>query len=78
MSVKVLAAKVFAQVVDKKVQKWAQNPIKTQEKVFKKLLYGLINHYIMLKLLGLQVAQNIFQLQRNLCPRTLQQQEMRY
>ena len=38
MSVKVLAAKAFAQVVDKKVQKWAQNPIKTQEKVFKKLL----------------------------------------
>ena len=38
MSVKSIAAKIFANVVHKKTQKWVQNPIETQQKVFQKLL----------------------------------------
>ena len=38
MSVKAFAAKVFAQIIERKVQKWAQNPLETQEKVFRFLL----------------------------------------
>lgn len=38
MSVKAFAAKVFAQKIERKVQKWANNPLKTQEKVFQYLL----------------------------------------
>ena len=38
MSLKVAAAKVFAKIIDKKVQKWANNPIVTQEKVFNHLI----------------------------------------
>lgn len=38
MTVKSIAAKIFAKVVHKKTQKWAQNPIETQQKVFRTLL----------------------------------------
>jgi hypothetical protein len=37
-SLKALLAKPFAKRIQKKVLKWANNPIKTQEKVFKKLI----------------------------------------
>ena len=38
MSVKSIAAKIFAYVVHKKTQKWVQNPMETQQKVFQNLL----------------------------------------
>lgn len=38
MSLKALGAKIFAKRVRKKINKWASNPIQTQEKVFKSLL----------------------------------------
>ena len=38
MSVKSFAAKIFANVVHKKTQRWVQNPIETQQKVFRNLL----------------------------------------
>lgn len=38
MSVKSFAAKIFANVVHKKTQRWAQNPIETQHKVFQNLI----------------------------------------
>lgn len=37
-SLKALLAKPFAHLIQKKVSKWANNPLKTQEKVFKKLI----------------------------------------
>ena len=38
MSVKSIAAKIFANVVHKKTQKWVQNPMETQQNVFQNLL----------------------------------------
>ena len=38
MSIKSIAAKIFANVVHKKTQRWAQNPIETQQKVLQNLL----------------------------------------
>ena len=38
MSIKSLAAKLFAKFVHKKTQKWASNPIETQQKVFLDLI----------------------------------------
>lgn len=38
MSLKTLGAKVFASLIYNKTQKWAQNPVETQQKVFAKLL----------------------------------------
>lgn len=38
MSLKSVAAKIFAKSVHKKMMRWASNPIKTQEKVFKNLI----------------------------------------
>lgn len=38
MSIKAFAAKVFAQKIERKVQKWAKNPLETQEKVLQYLL----------------------------------------
>ncbi len=38
MSLKSVAAKIFAKSVHKKMMRWATNPIKTQEKVFKNLI----------------------------------------
>ena len=38
MSIKSFFAIPFAQIATKKVKKWANNPIKTQEKVFQKLI----------------------------------------
>jgi len=38
MSVKSIAAKLFAKAIHKKTQKWASNPIETQQKVFNDLI----------------------------------------
>jgi phenylacetate-coenzyme A ligase PaaK-like adenylate-forming protein len=38
MSVKSKAAKIFANIVHNKVQKWAKNPVETQQKVFQNLI----------------------------------------
>ena len=38
MSLKTFGAKIFASVIHGKTQKWAQNPVATQQKVFSKLL----------------------------------------
>lgn len=38
MSLKALGAKIFAKRIRKKIDKWASNPVKTQEKVFKNLI----------------------------------------
>lgn len=39
MSIKIIAAKLFARQIHKKTQKWAKNPIETQQKVFKDLIH---------------------------------------
>jgi phenylacetate-coenzyme A ligase PaaK-like adenylate-forming protein len=38
MSVKSVAAKIFAKIIHRKTQKWVQNPIETQQKVFQNLI----------------------------------------
>lgn len=38
MSIKSIAAKLFAQIIHNKTQKWVQNPIQTQQKVFQNLI----------------------------------------
>ncbi|MCF6129792.1 GH3 auxin-responsive promoter family protein [Flavobacterium sp. AS60] len=38
MSVKSVAAKIFAKVINNKTQKWVQNPVETQQKVFQNLI----------------------------------------
>ena len=38
MSIKPLAAKVFAKIVKKKIDSWVNNPLETQEKVFQELI----------------------------------------
>jgi hypothetical protein len=38
MSIKSFAAKIFAKTIHKKTQKWASNPIETQQKVFEDLI----------------------------------------
>ena len=38
MSIKIKLAKYFAQYIYNKTQKWVQNPVKTQQKVFQKLI----------------------------------------
>ena len=38
MSVKSIAAKIFAGIIHKKTQKWVQNPVETQQKVFQNLI----------------------------------------
>ena len=38
MSVKAFAAKIFAKIIEKKIQKWAENPLETQQKVFNYLI----------------------------------------
>jgi hypothetical protein len=38
MSIKSFAAKIFARHIRKKIDKWASNPLETQEKVFKELM----------------------------------------
>ena len=38
MSIKSIAAKLFAQIIHNKTQKWVQNPIETQQKVFQNLI----------------------------------------
>jgi phenylacetate-coenzyme A ligase PaaK-like adenylate-forming protein len=56
MSVKSFAAKIFANVVHKKTQKWVQNPVATQQKVFDDLLafaketqFGKDHHFAEIK-----------------------------
>lgn len=43
MSLKPIIAKIFAYFIYKKIQKWAKNPIKTQEKVFQQLISRSLN-----------------------------------
>ena len=38
MSIKAVAAKLFAKYIHHKTQKWVQNPIESQQKVFKELI----------------------------------------
>ncbi|SDH28129.1 GH3 auxin-responsive promoter family protein [Myroides phaeus] len=38
MSLKSFAAKLFASIIHKKTQKWASNPVETQQRVFKSLI----------------------------------------
>ena len=38
MSVKAFAAKLFAKRIHAKTQKWANNPVETQQKVFEELI----------------------------------------
>ena len=38
MSLKTIAAKIFAHRIAKRTDKWVNNPIDTQEKVFKELV----------------------------------------
>lgn len=38
MSLKAFGAKIFASIIQRKIEKWANNPIKSQEKVFKNLI----------------------------------------
>ena len=38
MSIKSIGAKVFAEIIAKRINTWASNPIKTQKKVFDKLI----------------------------------------
>src|SRR5690606_16234958 len=40
MSVKAIAAKIFAKTVYAKTQKWASDPVATQQKVFNELISG--------------------------------------
>ena len=39
MSIKSIGAKVFAKIIAKRINTWASNPIKTQKKVFDKLIF---------------------------------------
>ncbi|GEP50019.1 hypothetical protein FNO01nite_06910 [Flavobacterium noncentrifugens] len=43
MSIKSIAAKIFAKQVYNKTQKWVQNPVETQQKVFDKLIAAAKN-----------------------------------
>lgn len=38
MSLKTFASKIFASIIHQKTQKWVQNPVETQQKVFKELI----------------------------------------
>lgn len=56
MSVKSIAAKIFAKVIHNKTQKWADNPIETQQNVFRDLLaaadktqFGKDHHFATIK-----------------------------
>jgi len=56
MSVKSIAAKIFAKIIDSKTQKWVQNPIAAQQKVFENLLasanetqFGLDHNFAKIK-----------------------------
>jgi len=42
-SLKASAAKIFAKSIYKKTQKWANNPVETQQKVFESLIYEAAN-----------------------------------
>ncbi|HBL79998.1 MAG TPA: hypothetical protein DDZ79_08750, partial [Aequorivita sp.] len=38
MSLKSVSAKIFSKIVALRIQKWANNPVETQQKVFEKLI----------------------------------------
>ena len=43
MSLKSFGAKIFAKIVVNRTQKWASNPVETQQKVFKALISAAKN-----------------------------------
>ena len=45
MSIKALGAKLLAFFVKKQIDKWANNPIETQEKIFKQLIKQAKNDF---------------------------------
>ena len=56
MSLKSIAAKIFAKIIHNKTQKWVQNPIETQQKVFQNLIasadvtrFGIDHHFSEIK-----------------------------
>ena len=56
MSIKSIAAKLFAKKIYKKTQLWANNPIETQKKVLQKLIqdakqtqFGIDHHFDQIK-----------------------------
>ena len=56
MSIKSIAAKIFAQIIHNKTQKWVQNPVETQQKVFQNLIasadftqFGIDHHFAEIK-----------------------------
>ncbi len=56
MSLKAFGAKIFASIIQRKINKWANNPIETQEKVFKNLIdaaqytaFGNDHHFDIIK-----------------------------
>ncbi len=46
MSIKSFSAKIFANYIRKKIDKWASNPIQVQENVFKELINQASNYQI--------------------------------
>ncbi len=40
MSIKSIAAKIFAKAIVAKTKRWSANPVKTQQKVFSELIKG--------------------------------------
>ena len=65
MSIKAIAAKLFAKKIVRKTQEWAQNPIATQEAVFKKLIkeakhtqFGKDHHFEQIQLYA-DFVQNV-------------------
>ena len=56
MSLKSIAAKIFAKKIHKKTIKWASNPVETQQKVFENLIrqaastqFGKDHHFSQIK-----------------------------
>ena len=43
MNLKAFAAKLFAKIVNKQTQRWANNPVETQQKVFNSLIFDAHN-----------------------------------
>ena len=56
MSIKAIGAKIFASIIHHKTQKWVNNPIETQQKVFQSLIqeaqntqFGQDHHFVEIK-----------------------------
>ena len=65
MSIKAIAAKLFAKKIVRKTQEWAQHPVATQEAVFKKLIkeakhtqFGKDHHFEQIQLYA-DFVQNV-------------------